>query len=77
MVVAGAFMVSVSYKDEVVPATLLVPAVRVLLEVVPVFDLVPFKFKSIYSPKTQQKDDVQVSDSERHRSHQSQLHFEH
>ena len=33
--------------------------------------------KSIYSPKTHQKDDVQVSDSERHRSHQSQLHFEH
>ena len=33
--------------------------------------------KSIHSPKTQQKDDVQVSDSERHGSHQSQLHFEH
>ena len=33
--------------------------------------------KSIYSPKRQQKDDVQVSDSERHRSHLSQLHYEH
>ena len=33
--------------------------------------------KSTYSPKTQQKNDVQVSDSERHRSHQSQLYFEH
>ena len=45
MVVAGAFMVSVSCKDEVESATLLVPAVRLLmlLEVAPVFGLVQLR----------------------------------
>ena len=38
--VAGAFVVFTSYKDQVELATLLVPAVKRLLEVVPVFDLV-------------------------------------
>ena len=40
MVAAGAFTIFASYKDEVDLATLLVLALRMLLEVVPVLDLV-------------------------------------
>ena len=51
MVVAGAFMVSVSCKDEVEPAALLVPAVRLLmlLEVAPVFGLVQLKIDECFA----------------------------
>ena len=51
MVVAGAFMVSVSCKDKVESAALLVPAVRLLmlLEVAPVFGLVQLRIDDCFA----------------------------